>query len=56
MFAKLKAFSEMLNVDEIRVILGESCTNMEEEIDFESFLRVSLKRAQHSVIVFGDGK
>lgn len=41
-FAKLKAFTEMFQEDEIKAILGESCTNMEDEIDFESYLRVSL--------------
>lgn len=41
-FAKLKAFTEMFNEDEIKAILSESLTNMEEEIDFESFLQVSL--------------
>ncbi|XVF21077.1 hypothetical protein REPUB_Repub12eG0059600 [Reevesia pubescens] len=38
-FAKLKAFSEMFNEDEIKTILGESNSDMEEEIDFEAFLR-----------------
>ena len=41
-FAKLKAFSEMFNEDEIKTILGESNSDMGEEIDFEAFLRVSL--------------
>lgn len=41
-FAKLKAFSEMFNEDEIKTILGESNSDMAEEIDFEAFLRVSL--------------
>lgn len=41
-FAKLKAFTEMFNEDEIKAILGESSADMTEEIDFESFLRVSL--------------
>ncbi|KAF7826975.1 fimbrin-5-like [Senna tora] len=38
-FKKLNAFNELLNEDEIKRILGESYKNMEEEIDFESFLR-----------------
>ncbi|XP_031262198.1 fimbrin-5-like isoform X1 [Pistacia vera] len=41
-FAKLKAFSEMSNEDEIKSILGESCRDMTEEIDFESYLRAFL--------------
>lgn len=42
LFVKLKAFSEMFTVDEIKAVLEESCKDMDEEIDFESFLRVSL--------------
>lgn len=42
LFAKLKAFSEMFKEDEIKAIMGESHTNMEDEVDFESYLRVSL--------------
>ncbi|KAK4769106.1 hypothetical protein SAY86_027256 [Trapa natans] len=41
-FAKLKAFSEMFTEDEIKAIVQESHTNMEDEIDFESFLRAFL--------------
>ncbi|KAK6286900.1 PREDICTED: fimbrin-5 [Theobroma cacao] len=41
-FAKLKAFSEMFNEDEIKTILGESNNDMGEEIDFEAFLRAFL--------------
>ena len=41
LFAKLKAFSEMFTEDEIRAVLEETCRDMGEEIDFESFLRVS---------------
>lgn len=39
---KLKALSENFNVEEIRAFLRESHSNMNGEIDFESFLRVSL--------------
>lgn len=46
-FAKLKAFSEMFNEDEIKTILGESNNDMGEEIDFEAFLRVSLFSFQY---------
>ena len=38
---KLKAFSTMLTEDEIRQILGESYSDMSNEVDFETFLRVS---------------
>lgn len=41
-FKKLKAFSELFTEDEIKEALGESYQNMDDEIDFESFLRVSL--------------
>lgn len=41
-FVKLKAFTGMFTEDEIKDILGESYKDMDEEIDFESFLRVSL--------------
>ncbi|KAI4378254.1 hypothetical protein MLD38_015758 [Melastoma candidum] len=40
-FAKLKGFSKT-NEDEIRAILGENNTSMEDKIDFESFLRAYL--------------
>lgn len=39
--SKMKPFSEMLTEDEIRVILSESSSDLIEEIEFESFLRVS---------------
>lgn len=41
-FVKLKGFSEVFNADEIKTILGESYSNPNEELDFETFLRVSL--------------
>ncbi|XP_029128992.1 fimbrin-5-like [Cajanus cajan] len=40
-FKKLKGFAELFTKDEIKAALGESYQNMDEEIDFESFLRVS---------------
>lgn len=51
-FAKLKAFSEMFTEDEIMAIMQESDANMDDEIDFESFLRVSQKKdsIDHSII------
>ena len=39
-FKNLKAFSEVFEEDEIKAILAESYQSMDEEIDFESFLRV----------------
>ncbi|XP_050204851.1 fimbrin-5 [Mercurialis annua] len=41
-FVKLRAFTEVFNEDEIRVILKESYANAEEELDFETFLRAYL--------------
>lgn len=43
-FAKLKTFSEMFTVDEIKATMKELNTDMEGEVDFESFLRVSLTK------------
>ncbi|KAL4185274.1 hypothetical protein AMTRI_Chr10g229900 [Amborella trichopoda] len=40
--AKLKAFSELYNEEEIAAILGETYPNSEDGIDFEAFLRVYL--------------
>jgi plastin-1 len=40
-FAKLRAFTEMFNEDGIKAMLGEAGFNMEEELDFESFLKVN---------------
>lgn len=41
-FAKLKAFDEMFTEDEIKDFLKEKSRAVGEEIDFESYLRVSL--------------
>ncbi|KAL1092282.1 hypothetical protein V6Z11_D07G213000 [Gossypium hirsutum] len=41
-FAGMKAFSEMFSEDEIKTFLGESNSDMGEEIDFEAFLRLYL--------------
>lgn len=38
---KLKNLGEILTAEEIRAILGESFSNKNDDIDFESFLRVS---------------
>lgn len=40
-FVKLKAFTEMFTEDEIKAILGASYKDVNVELDFESFLRVS---------------
>lgn len=40
---KLKAFQGILNEDDIKAILSESSSDMSEEIDFESFLQVSVR-------------
>lgn len=40
-FKKLKIFSELFTEDEIKAAFAQSYENMDEEIDFESFLRVS---------------
>ncbi|KAK4577120.1 hypothetical protein RGQ29_027575 [Quercus rubra] len=41
-FVKLKAFTEMFKEDEIKAILEVSYKDMDEEIDFESFLRAHI--------------
>lgn len=41
-FVKLKAFTEMFKEDEIKAMLEESYKDMDEEIDFESFLRAHI--------------
>lgn len=41
LMVKLKAFSDMFKEEEIRGILGESGADMNDEVDFEAFLRVS---------------
>ncbi|KAE9596437.1 putative dystrophin [Lupinus albus] len=41
-FKKLKSFNQVFDEDEIKGILAESYQNLDEEIDFESFLRAHL--------------
>ncbi|XP_022771704.1 fimbrin-5-like isoform X2 [Durio zibethinus] len=55
-FAKLKAFSEIFNEDEIKTILGESNSDMDEEIDFEVFLRAHLSLQGHAIAKSGGSK
>ncbi|CAK7349072.1 unnamed protein product [Dovyalis caffra] len=38
-FAKLRAFTDVFNEDDIKAMLAEGGLNMEEELDFESFLK-----------------
>ena len=40
--SKMNPFSEMLTEDEVKFILSESSADLSEEIEFESFLRVSI--------------
>lgn len=40
--SQLKAFNGVLSEDEIKAILSESSSDLDEEIDFEFFLRVSI--------------
>ncbi|KAL3508425.1 hypothetical protein ACH5RR_027826 [Cinchona calisaya] len=48
LMAKLKAFSEMHNEEEIRKVLAESNPDMSSEIDFEGFLRAYLNLQSHA--------
>ncbi|KAK9285848.1 hypothetical protein L1049_025049 [Liquidambar formosana] len=53
---KLRAVSGMFTEDEIKAILGESCTDMGEEIDFESFLRAYLNLQARATAKLGSSK
>ncbi|XP_061344104.1 fimbrin-5 [Gastrolobium bilobum] len=55
-FKKLKAFSELFNEDEIKDIMAESYQNMDEEIDFESFLRAHLNLQARATAKDGGSK
>ncbi|KAF5948927.1 hypothetical protein HYC85_014884 [Camellia sinensis] len=48
LMVKLKALSEMYKEEEIREILGESGSSMDDEIDFEGFLRAVQRTHGHS--------
>ncbi|KAJ1415584.1 CH domain superfamily [Sesbania bispinosa] len=48
-FKKLKAFAELFTEDEIKDILAESYQDMDEEIDFESFLRAATTTFHHAI-------
>ncbi|XP_059283986.1 fimbrin-1-like [Lycium ferocissimum] len=56
MMAKLKAFKEMFNEEEIRNILGESGSDANDEIDFESFLRTYLNLQARAAPKVGSSK
>lgn len=55
-FVKLRAFAETFKEDDIRAMLEELFTNMEEEVDFESFLRAYLNLHGRAVIKAGGKK
>ncbi|MBA0604681.1 hypothetical protein Godav_017329 [Gossypium davidsonii] len=55
-FSKLKAFTEMFNENEIKTVLGESNSDMGEEIDFEGFLRAYLNLQTHAIEKSGGTK
>ncbi|XVE78366.1 hypothetical protein DITRI_Ditri13aG0139100 [Diplodiscus trichospermus] len=55
-FAKLKAFTEMFNEEEIKTILEKSNSDMGEEIDFEAFLRAFLNLQGHAIEKSGGSK
>jgi len=38
--ARLKAFSQTFNEEEIKKILSESASDLDHEVEFESFLKV----------------
>ncbi|CAK9165472.1 unnamed protein product [Ilex paraguariensis] len=56
LMAKLKAFSEMFNEDEIRRILDESDSDKSTEIDFEGFLRTYLNLQARDTTKLGSSK
>lgn len=54
--AKLKSLSDLLSEDEIKSILSESSHDMNDEIEFESFLRVFLNLQARATEKLGDSK
>ncbi|KAJ8542860.1 hypothetical protein K7X08_005383 [Anisodus acutangulus] len=56
LMAKLKAFNEMFNEEEIRNILGESGSDANDEIDFESFLKTYLNLQARAAPKVGSSK
>ncbi|KAF5741395.1 fimbrin-like protein 2 [Tripterygium wilfordii] len=55
-FSQLKAFREMFNEDEVKDVLGESYSDMAEEMDFESFLRAYLNLQARATAKSGGSK
>lgn len=55
-FKKLKAFSELFTEDEIKAALAESYQNMDDDIDFESFLRAHLNLQTRATAKDGGSK
>ncbi|RDX62205.1 Fimbrin-5 [Mucuna pruriens] len=55
-FKKLKGFAELFTEDEIREALAETYQNMDEEIDFESFLRAHLNLQSRAIAKDGGSK
>ncbi|OIT31819.1 PREDICTED: fimbrin-1-like [Nicotiana attenuata] len=56
LMAKLKAFNEMFNAEEIRNILAESGSDVNDEIDFESFLKTYLNLQARAASKLGSSK
>ncbi|XP_015163663.1 fimbrin-1-like [Solanum tuberosum] len=56
LMAKLKAFNEMFNEEEIRNILAESGSDVNDEIDFESFLKTYLNIQARAAPKVGSSK
>ncbi|XP_057440866.1 fimbrin-5-like [Lotus japonicus] len=55
-FKKLKTFTQVFTEDEIKAILADSYHNMDEEIDFESFLRAHLNLQTRATAKDGGSK
>ncbi|KAL2466951.1 Fimbrin-5 [Abeliophyllum distichum] len=56
LMAKLKAFSDKLNDEEIRRVLGESNSDFTNEIDFEGFLKTYLDLQSRDTAKAGNSK
>lgn len=56
MMAKLKAFSQSFKEDDIKGILTESASDMDQEIDFEDFLKVHLSFQARASAQLGGSK
>ncbi|KAG8387230.1 hypothetical protein BUALT_Bualt03G0231600 [Buddleja alternifolia] len=53
---KLKAIADILSEDEIKDILSESSSDLDQEIDFESFIRAYLNLQARATAKMGDSK